>query len=639
MKNFIYLIAFYLLYTGCSKNEVQVALDYAGTNRAELEKVLAYYKDPKDSLKLRAACFLIANMPYHGYLWSERQEMYRKKIAAGGRVLGRGILRKFWEESQMPDEQEFVLDAHSLTSDFLIRNIESAFRVWELSPWREKVDYNTFCHYILPYRLADEPLSISWRDSLNLHFSPIIEKETDMQRAFVLISKYVNKKMSQSSVACPHVMDILSLNKYGYGLCRDRSLLLGNALRAVGIPAVYDYVHSWANYSEVGHTWIALPYQGKTYTLLDKDSVLRTGNRIDASMFKPTHILESDYPFVIDSIKRVSKVWRSIYRFSWEEDPSFLKYIPWNLANPFSVDVSDKYALTSSVSIVSLTKAKVAYLCTFRTGRDWQLAAWAPRERNGFTFRNVGHSIVYQLVELNAGVLTPLGYPFILRIDGRKVILKPDLQTKQKVLLHRKYRFFTHWTNQWGKMLQGRFEGSHSSDFKHAKILYTIRSTPLFQNIVELNTDEKFKYIRYVCPTDCRTPLAEIEFWSDGQRLLGKVVGEKATALENCFDSDMQTCPSCKQTGYWVGLALESPKYIQKIVYYPKNDDNFIQLRQEYELLYYDHKWISLGRRIATNMSLEYDSVPERSLLLLRNRTKGKEERIFIYEGGRQVWM
>jgi len=35
---------------------------------------------------------------------------------------------------------------------------------------------------------------------------------------------------------------------------------------------------------------------------------------------------------------------------------------------------------------------------------------------------------------------------------------------------------------------------------------------------------------------------------------------------------------------------------------------------------------------------LVYDNVPANALLLLHNHTKGKEERIFTYEGGRQIW-
>lgn len=45
------------------KTPLEQALIQAGKNRKELEKVLEYYQN--DSLKLRAAQFLIENMPYH----------------------------------------------------------------------------------------------------------------------------------------------------------------------------------------------------------------------------------------------------------------------------------------------------------------------------------------------------------------------------------------------------------------------------------------------------------------------------------------------------------------------------------------------------------------------------------------------
>lgn len=46
----------------------------AGKNRKELEKVLEYYQN--DSLKLRAAQFLIENMPYHYSYQGEELKKY-----------------------------------------------------------------------------------------------------------------------------------------------------------------------------------------------------------------------------------------------------------------------------------------------------------------------------------------------------------------------------------------------------------------------------------------------------------------------------------------------------------------------------------------------------------------------------------
>mgnify|MGYP001164469204 CR=1 FL=1 len=79
MRTFTRLVSVFLLtaignlfFLSCSGREknvpavsiLEIALQQAGENRVELEKVLSRYQiDPADSLKYRAACFLIENMP------------------------------------------------------------------------------------------------------------------------------------------------------------------------------------------------------------------------------------------------------------------------------------------------------------------------------------------------------------------------------------------------------------------------------------------------------------------------------------------------------------------------------------------------------------------------------------------------
>ncbi|WP_436417263.1 hypothetical protein KCV26_12710 [Petrimonas sulfuriphila] len=77
--NFIRCI-FLILICSCTvkgPSELQQALLFARDNRAELEKVLKRYSiDPADSLKYRAACFLIENMPGYHYYEGEALEKY-----------------------------------------------------------------------------------------------------------------------------------------------------------------------------------------------------------------------------------------------------------------------------------------------------------------------------------------------------------------------------------------------------------------------------------------------------------------------------------------------------------------------------------------------------------------------------------
>lgn len=65
MRNLL-LVYVSLLLVACNETKLEYALRRAGDNRMELEKVLLHYsQEKKDSLKLKAACFLIENMPGH----------------------------------------------------------------------------------------------------------------------------------------------------------------------------------------------------------------------------------------------------------------------------------------------------------------------------------------------------------------------------------------------------------------------------------------------------------------------------------------------------------------------------------------------------------------------------------------------
>ena len=86
-------------------------------------------------------------------------------------------------------------------------------------------------------------------------------------------------------------------------------------------------------------------------------------------------------------------------------------------------------------------------------------------------------------------------------------------------------------------------------------------------------------------------------------------------------------------------MNFEKKVTVTKIRYLPRNDDNIIVPGQLYELFYWENDgWVSLGQQTATEYVLYYDNAPFNALFLLRNLTKGKEERIFTYENDQQVW-
>ena len=59
----------------------------------------------------------------------------------------------------------------------------------------------------------------------------------------------------------------------------------------------------------------------------------------------------------------------------------------------------------------------------------------------------------------------------------------------------------------------------------------------------------------------------------------------------------------------------------------------------QYELFYWGrYGWVSLGKQQAENIKLTWQNAPANALYWLRDLTAGKEERIFTYENGQQVW-
>ena len=80
MKTIFFVVLLLAMLSGCSRssNVLEQALEQSGSNRQELEKVLSHYAG--DTLKLKAARFLIENMSGHYTLNSPQLAVYRAKM-------------------------------------------------------------------------------------------------------------------------------------------------------------------------------------------------------------------------------------------------------------------------------------------------------------------------------------------------------------------------------------------------------------------------------------------------------------------------------------------------------------------------------------------------------------------------------
>ena len=157
------------------KDLYEIALRQAEENRPELEKVIAHYQNQQDSLKLEAAYFLIANMldkytmttegpnPYEPHFDRLHEASYVYNDENMGISYARFILDSISANSRFGIEK--LDDITNMTADYLIKNIDDAFREWDKVPWKADYSFDDFLEWVLPYRVATEPLE-DWRTIL-----------------------------------------------------------------------------------------------------------------------------------------------------------------------------------------------------------------------------------------------------------------------------------------------------------------------------------------------------------------------------------------------------------------------------------------------------------------------------------------
>ncbi|MFG6410595.1 MAG: discoidin domain-containing protein [Bacteroides acidifaciens] len=518
-----------------TQTTLDIAMEKAGDNRQELEKVLRHYQQsPADSLKYKAACFLIENMPYYSYPVGKQLDNYktyfnwlrhyRKKTP---RQLSDSIRQFFGPIGELEKKQ----DIHKIDSAYLCHNIEWAFKVWQEQPWGKHISFATFCEYILPYRIEDEPLKY-WREEyynkfdsllLPLKNSNSLDKENPVAVANYLIQKLPHKYHRYTGIF-PYSFGHIGPEHVQYltGSCKEVTDFAVYLFRALGIPCAIDFIPVRGNVN-ASHLWVVCwDKYGKEY-MTDFPRELW-----------PT---EKNWWYEHDDSPKVYRTTFSLNRTLVEEtgyDGEEI-YPFWSL--PKFTDITHVYGrhyleqvrIPVSRLYNTPTKGKIAYLCLSYRKR------WIPVDRT-----------VY----------------------------------KRGQLIFNKLR-----------------KGS----------------------VMRIATYEN-KELEVIGTPGC--------FQQDGSH-----------EYTNVFDGKSWTSFDYKESeGGWAGLDLGIPTQIDKIVYTPRNRDNYIRPGDTYELFYCDKDWISAGEMQATSDSLHYHQLPQNALLLLCNYTRGTQERIFVYENGSQIW-
>ncbi len=394
-----------------SSTELENALTLAGKNRAELELVLQHYREGDDPLKLKAAEFLIANMPGQGYgllAYYDRDgneipfDIADYKNYKEAKAAFQAQEKEHGEINYK--KKEFLPDLEVITADYLIENIDLAFKAWREKPWAKNLPFVTFCEHVLPYRESNEPIN-RWRRPWMFRLMDLektLENPADPKAVSAAAWKDINSWITFDEIYYLHPTDqgFDEMTRTRMGRCEDLANLAAYALRSQAVASASDYTPFWADANN-NHAW---------QVILDENGEARE-----------------------TTVSRAAKIYRKTYSIQ----PANLAFkrrkgekVPRWLSGKFYKDVTTQYFDTTDVSITLPNKVpdgeRFAYICVFNTGK-WNPIHWAEIKSHGsVTFTTMGRNIAYLPAYFVDGEILPAGPPFILSKRGQMRRLLPN---------------------------------------------------------------------------------------------------------------------------------------------------------------------------------------------------------------------
>lgn len=647
---FISLLILFLVSCEAGKTNLEYALNLAGKNRSELEKVLEYYrKETSDSLKLKAAIFLIENMPGHYsykdnyYLagfYREISESINPQQSESENVSNYVDISKKYLDTEI---LETVPDLEIIASEYLINNIERAFDVWQNGEWATHVNFNNFCEYILPYKVKELQTLDNWREYAGDMFTGDLQylHHCDLYRnsafrACTSVNREIERNHTQEFPFDESIIQIRNVKTMAImplGTCSDYCFLKLAVMRSKGIPVMEDITPQWP-FRSGGHAWnIVLNNSGKDEVFAGLDSDPGMHHKPDekkAKVFRNIYAINKDLKVIQDLEKEVPRFFRNYHM----------------------KDVTRDYMGTANVEVKIPDNLKnvfaYAYLAVF-DNRSWVPVHWGKVEGGKVTFTDMGKNIMYLPVYYAENKIIPFSHPLLLTTHGDTVIYEADTINTQTMEIQRKYFTGKHCYDVASRLLGGEFHAANKPDFSDSELIHRFDDYVVKAGDFKLKSIGKYRYWRYYSAEDKYNNMAELYFFHSGQDrpIYGDIIGTEGTyanPLRNTkkavFDNDPLTYyDALNPSDSWVGMDFREPVSIDRIAYVPRGDGNDVYPGNRYELLYWaTNKWHSLGERESSDIRLVFQDVPSNTIYWLRNLTAGKDERIFTYKDQEQIW-
>lgn len=683
MKNIIVLANILILLVSCRNYspELEESLVIAGTNRPELEKVLDYYRF-KGKVAYQSACFLVENMRYHkskqvvavdgAYHTFFRQTDSIYNVIFGNMTLEeiksyrgreydslRTVLKQMFSELPIPkkDKEKPLPDLQTISSEFLIDNIDQALRVWKANNYSYKKDFNFFKEFILPYRVTDEYPDIK-RSTLSSMFGRILTDSVDnsIYTKMEQYKEYVRKcRWINYHVKVKDHLGIYDLFIPKFQMdCHNMTNWSCNIFRSSGIPTVYEFTPLWKE-RDSKHFWCVSP---------DSVGVLQPYTA-------PDNNLREDWE---SDIQYAGKVYRRTFG-AQKDTPYFLanedEYIPELFRIPLLLDQTSRYHPTTTLRLPldEDISNNLVYLCMFST-TGLSPVAWGKidHKKREAVFEQVPLNTLFFPVCYDEAVMLNIAEPFMIHAnqaqETQHITLACDTNKRVNLHLLRKYPEKRRMKSLHEKLKGAVLLGSNHGR-KYYDTLLVLKDVPKpYLQEVAFENEKKYRYYRFNTPENSPVNISHMEFltphaqgrstakptslpvFSAEDKIKSAATRENFYRIngipiktgryaETAFDNNPKTYLAAAS----LGMDFETPVQISRIRFLPRTANNMIVPGNSYLLLYYDKGWKEFATIRAEDDYLDFNNVPAATLFWLRNLTEGKEELPFFYINDRQYFL
>ena len=561
LVNLQILVFFLLLFYNCVDlrrypypKGVLSSLEKAGENKMELIKVLDHYKKyPQDSLKYRAACFLISNMK--GHFSSKRIESYPDLVKESFKKIDSLTKVIFFHEAdtslfRFADYLHNILDTKDFapTKGFVDSLIKRTYPdTVDVKFHRKKVVH--FEHFVdsigkeLLFNIQTENqtngiypdlknISCNWLiDHIDNAFS--CWKKSPFARD-LSYNEFNNTLLTYRSMN--ESVDTYSsyINNYFYGIVHSNdSLNLANTVRRlnfatycldvfednghkIGNLGFYDILQFYKFDCDRHSEWTVrvlnacgVPaYLDYTSGYFNRDKIHYGVSVRDTSgiyhHYSPKWQQLGDYRHQ----NELSKMYRNMYvkQRCPRTLASINEYVPNTFKNPYMKDVTEEYHKVTTFSVPykfkkDSTNRKLGYLAIF-SPRGWKPIAWGEidYDRKKINFEKVPVNATYIVGIYDSNGFIPISNPLHIDFDRKVMEIAPN-NNPITLRLTRKFPLKYHLIEFMKDMIGSKIQGANSADFSDAIDLYSIGSSDILDFSVKalpISTKKKFRYVRCI---------------------------------------------------------------------------------------------------------------------------------------------